>query len=100
VLNKPFSAYERLTQNIRFLELSGGRLPELLSHSRNMTTVELYNLDLLALGVCAALALMALWAVFAWMAWKWVGKRTAIWLWNRLNTLLPGEEEKQKKKIA
>ncbi|KAL3106224.1 hypothetical protein niasHT_016911 [Heterodera trifolii] len=48
---KPFPAEERLTKSIRFLEQNGGKLPELLSESRNMGTISLYNIDLALIGI-------------------------------------------------
>uniref|UniRef100_A0A183CMK3 Nuclear receptor n=1 Tax=Globodera pallida TaxID=36090 RepID=A0A183CMK3_GLOPA len=55
---KPFTAKERLLKNIRFLEMNGGELPELLSESRNMSVVQLYNLDLAMLATLALLTLL------------------------------------------
>uniref|UniRef100_A0A914H1V3 glucuronosyltransferase n=1 Tax=Globodera rostochiensis TaxID=31243 RepID=A0A914H1V3_GLORO len=55
---KPFTAKERLLKNIRFLEMNGGELPELLSESRNMSAVQLYNLDLAMLATLALLTLL------------------------------------------
>lgn len=43
--SKPFSAEERLTRYVRFLEASGGRLPELQPEARNLSFIHLYNLD-------------------------------------------------------
>uniref|UniRef100_A0A183BSN5 glucuronosyltransferase n=1 Tax=Globodera pallida TaxID=36090 RepID=A0A183BSN5_GLOPA len=55
---KPFTAKERLLKNMRFLEMNGGELPELLSESRNMSVVQLYNLDLAMLATLALLTLL------------------------------------------
>uniref|UniRef100_A0A914H7H1 glucuronosyltransferase n=1 Tax=Globodera rostochiensis TaxID=31243 RepID=A0A914H7H1_GLORO len=43
---KPFTAREKLTKYIRFLEQNGGKLPELLPQARNLTWTELYGIDL------------------------------------------------------
>nr|CAD2176603.1 unnamed protein product [Meloidogyne enterolobii] len=58
VLNKPFSAEERLLRSIRFLEISGGKLPELLPESRNMSTIAFYNLDILILATISSILLI------------------------------------------
>nr|CAD2197938.1 unnamed protein product [Meloidogyne enterolobii] len=58
VLNKPFSAEERLLRSIRFLEISGGKLPELLPESRNMSTIAFYNLDILILATISSTLLI------------------------------------------
>ena len=60
VLNKPFSAEERLLRSIRFLELSGGKLPELLPESRNMSTIALYNLDIAILAILSIISTLIL----------------------------------------
>ncbi|KAH7702339.1 Protein UGT-49, partial [Aphelenchoides avenae] len=48
ILTKPFSAEERLTKWMAFLEANGGRMPELMSEGRNLGFVEFYNFDIYA----------------------------------------------------
>lgn len=83
IRNKPFSAEERLQKSIRFLEANGGHLPELLPESRNMSTVALYNLDLMFLALVALFtAILALYFLiklicrfFTRLFWKDKGKK-------------------------
>ncbi|KAL3103435.1 hypothetical protein niasHS_002621 [Heterodera schachtii] len=57
---KPFSARDKLTKYIRFLEQNGGRLPELMSEARNLTAIELYGIDLVLLTFGGLLSLIAI----------------------------------------
>ncbi|KAF7639096.1 hypothetical protein Mgra_00001328 [Meloidogyne graminicola] len=63
VLNKPFSAEERLLRSIRFLELGSGKLPELLPESRNMGMITLYNLDIAVLIFISLTLILALFVI-------------------------------------
>ncbi|KAF7635585.1 hypothetical protein Mgra_00004973 [Meloidogyne graminicola] len=58
--NKPFTAREKLLKNIRFLELNGGKLPELMPESRNLNIFVLYNLDILAILIITIIGLLIL----------------------------------------
>ena len=85
-MNKPFSAEERLQRTIRFLELSGGKLPELQAESRNMSTMELYNLDLAILFVIFLTILAISFAIFIhFICAKFTKPKTKILLYNGKN---------------
>lgn len=45
---KPFSAKDRLTKSIRFLEENGGKFPELQPDSLNLGFFVFYNIDIIA----------------------------------------------------
>jgi hypothetical protein len=101
VLNKPVTAEERLQRSIRFLELSGGKLPELLSESRNMSTIALYNLDIAFLAALATFTLLALLAILARFAWRLGGKAAAELAWTAISTNIKraGQGEEKMGKI-
>lgn len=46
IQTKPFSAEERLTKWMAFLEANGGRLPELMNEGRNLSFIAFHNLDI------------------------------------------------------
>ncbi|KAI3418957.1 hypothetical protein GPALN_008050 [Globodera pallida] len=66
---KPFTAREKLTKYIRFLEQNGGKLPELLPQARNLTWTELYGIDLALLMIGGFMALIA--AICSALVWSW-----------------------------
>jgi hypothetical protein len=91
VLNKPFTAEERLQRSIRFLELSGGHLPELMSESRNMSIVALYNVDIafvialiIFIFMMAIFILVAFTAILASLAVVLCGKAVEKLAWIRM----------------
>nr|CAD2176606.1 unnamed protein product [Meloidogyne enterolobii] len=89
VLNKPFSAEERLLRSIRFLEISGGKLPELLPESRNMSTIAFYNLDILILATISSILLIFIfWRFLKFLRFKG----------GRRSTFFNKKEEKENKK--
>ncbi|KAF7633026.1 hypothetical protein Mgra_00007607, partial [Meloidogyne graminicola] len=49
IMTKPFSSEQRLLASFKFLEQNGGNMKELLPESRNLSTIELYNLDIIFL---------------------------------------------------
>uniref|UniRef100_A0A915NLX9 glucuronosyltransferase n=1 Tax=Meloidogyne floridensis TaxID=298350 RepID=A0A915NLX9_9BILA len=58
IMTKPFSGEQRLIESFNFLEQNGGDLKELLPESRNLSTTELYNLDIIFFVVLSLLLLL------------------------------------------
>uniref|UniRef100_A0A914MEV7 Glucuronosyltransferase n=1 Tax=Meloidogyne incognita TaxID=6306 RepID=A0A914MEV7_MELIC len=69
-MTKPFSGEQRLIESFNFLEQNGGDLKELLPESRNLSTTELYNLDIIFFVVLSLLLLLLTIIIAYQMCWK------------------------------
>ncbi|KAI1711339.1 UDP-glucoronosyl and UDP-glucosyl transferase domain-containing protein [Ditylenchus destructor] len=101
VKSKPTSAEERLTKSFRFLELNGGRLPELLPEGRNLSSIAYYNFDVilglimiatLIIVLLVALLRLCARAICLWKVYFVVGKQ----FW-KLKSKVEGEKEEHLK---
>nr|CAD2186249.1 unnamed protein product [Meloidogyne enterolobii] len=69
-MTKPFSGEQRLIESFNFLEQNGGDLKELLPESRNLSTTELYNLDIVFVVVLTLFILLLTMIIAYQMCWK------------------------------
>uniref|UniRef100_A0A1I8B820 glucuronosyltransferase n=1 Tax=Meloidogyne hapla TaxID=6305 RepID=A0A1I8B820_MELHA len=70
IITKPFTGEQRLLESFKFLEQNGGDLKELLPESRNLSTIELYNLDVLFIIVLILVIIFLIIIIIFRKCWK------------------------------